>query len=168
MKNLFKVIKEIWTVDELKKRIIYTLSLILVYRIGSYIVLPGIDVEQLNASGGADNSILNLINMFAGGAFSRASIMALGIMPYISASIVMQLLGMAVPTFQRLQREGESGRKKINLKGIVDEALNDCSCIEKVLVVNRINAKINMKIKPYIFFIILRGVLLPGAPDPVT
>ena len=114
MKNLFKVIKEIWTVDELKKRIIYTLSLILVYRIGSYIVLPGIDVEQLNASGGADNSILNLINMFAGGAFSRASIMALGIMPYISASIVMQLLGMAVPTFQRLQREGESGRKKIN------------------------------------------------------
>ena len=114
MKNLFKVIKEIWTVDELKKRITYTLLLILVYRIGSYIVLPGIDVEQLNASGGGDNSILNLINMFAGGAFSRASIMALGIMPYISASIVMQLLGMAVPTFQRLQREGESGRKKIN------------------------------------------------------
>ena len=70
MKNLFKVIKEIWTVDELKKRITYTLLLILVYRIGSYIVLPGIDVEQLNASGGGDNSILNLINMFAGGAFS--------------------------------------------------------------------------------------------------
>ena len=114
MKNLIKTIKEIWAVDELKKRIIYTLTLILVYRIGSYIVLPGIDADKLASAAGGDNSILNLINMFAGGAFSRASIMALGIMPYISASIVMQLLGMAVPTFQRLQREGESGRKKIN------------------------------------------------------
>ena len=114
MKNLIKTIKEIWAVDELKKRILYTLTLILVYRIGSYIVLPGIDADKLASASGGDNSILNLINMFAGGAFSRASIMALGIMPYISASIVMQLLGMAVPTFQRLQREGESGRKKIN------------------------------------------------------
>ncbi len=114
MKNLIKTIKEIWAVDELKKRILYTLTLILVYRIGSYIVLPGIDADKLASASGGDNSILNLINMFAGGAFSRASIMALGIIPYISASIVMQLLGMAVPTFQRLQREGESGRKKIN------------------------------------------------------
>ena len=114
MKNLIKTIKEIWAVDELRKRILYTLALILVYRIGSYIVLPGIDADRLSSAAGSDNSILNLINMFAGGAFSRASIMALGIMPYISASIVMQLLGMAVPTFQRLQREGESGRKKIN------------------------------------------------------
>ena len=114
MKNLIKTIKEIWAVDELRKRILYTLTLILVYRIGSYIVLPGIDADRLSSAAGSDNSILNLINMFAGGAFSRASIMALGIMPYISASIVMQLLGMAVPTFQRLQREGESGRKKIN------------------------------------------------------
>jgi preprotein translocase subunit SecY len=112
MKNLIKTIKEIWAVDELRKRILYTLTLILVYRIGSYIVLPGIDADKLASAAGSDNSILNLINMFAGGAFSRASIMALGIMPYISASIVMQLLGMAVPTFQRLQREGESGRKK--------------------------------------------------------
>ena len=85
----------------------------MVYRIGSYIVLPGIDDTLLASKGGGDNSTLNLINMFAGGAFNRASIMALGIMPYISASIVMQLLGMAVPTFQRLQREGESGRKKL-------------------------------------------------------
>ena len=112
MKNLIKTIKEIWAVEELRKRIIYTLGLVLVYRIGSFIVLPGIDAERLASSAAGDNSILNLINMFAGGAFSRASIMALGIMPYISASIVMQLLGMAVPTFQRLQREGESGRKK--------------------------------------------------------
>jgi preprotein translocase subunit SecY len=114
MKNLIKTLKEIWAVDELKKRILYTLGLVLVYRIGSFIVLPGIDADRLASSVSGDNSILNLINMFAGGAFSRASIMALGIMPYISASIVMQLLGMAVPTFQRLQREGESGRKKIN------------------------------------------------------
>ena len=114
MKNLIKTLKEIWAVEELRKRIIYTLALVLVYRIGSFIVLPGIDAERLASSTAGDNSILNLINMFAGGAFSRASIMALGIMPYISASIVMQLLGMAVPTFQRLQREGESGRKKIN------------------------------------------------------
>ena len=114
MKNLIKTIKEIWAVEELRKRIMYTLALVLVYRIGSFIVLPGIDAERLASSTAGDNSILNLINMFAGGAFSRASIMALGIMPYISASIVMQLLGMAVPTFQRLQREGESGRKKIN------------------------------------------------------
>ena len=114
MKNLIKTLKEIWAVDELRKRILYTLALILVYRIGSFIVLPGINTERLASAASGDNSILNLINMFAGGAFSRASIMALGIMPYISASIVMQLLGMAVPTFQRLQREGESGRKKIN------------------------------------------------------
>jgi preprotein translocase subunit SecY len=114
MKNLIKTLKEIWAVGELKKRILYTLGLVLVYRIGSFIVLPGIDADRLASSTSGDNSILNLINMFAGGAFSRASIMALGIMPYISASIVMQLLGMAVPTFQRLQREGESGRKKIN------------------------------------------------------
>ena len=114
MKNLIKTLKEIWAVEELRKRIIYTFGLVLVYRIGSFMVLPGIDTERLASSAAGDNSILNLINMFAGGAFSRASIMALGIMPYISASIVMQLLGMAVPTFQRLQREGESGRKKIN------------------------------------------------------
>ena len=114
MKNLIKTLKEIWAVDELRKRILYTLALVLVYRIGSFIVLPGINTERLASAASGDNSILNLINMFAGGAFSRASIMALGIMPYISASIVMQLLGMAVPTFQRLQREGESGRKKIN------------------------------------------------------
>ena len=113
MKGLITTLKQIWAVEELRKRILYTLLLILVYRIGSFIVLPGINAEALNSTS-SKGGILSLINMFAGGAFSRASIMALGIMPYISASIVMQLLGMAVPTFQRLQREGESGRKKIN------------------------------------------------------
>jgi len=113
MKGLITTLKHIWAVEELKKRIIYTLGLILVYRIGSFIVLPGVDTAVLNSQA-ADGGILSLINMFAGGAFSRASVMALGIMPYISASIVMQLLGMAVPVVQKLQKEGESGRKKIN------------------------------------------------------
>lgn len=113
MKGLITTLKHIWAVEELRKRILYTLGLILVYRVGSYIVLPGVNADALNtpSQGGG---ILSIINMFAGGAFSRASVMALGIMPYISASIVMQLLGMAVPAFQKLQREGESGRKKIN------------------------------------------------------
>ena len=113
MKGLITTLKHIWAVEELRKRIIYTLGLILVYRIGSFIVLPGVDTAALNSQA-ADGGILSLINMFAGGAFSRASVMALGIMPYISASIVMQLLGMAVPVVQKLQKEGESGRKKIN------------------------------------------------------
>ena len=113
MKGLITTLKHIWAVEELRKRIIYTLGLILVYRIGSFIVIPGVDTAALNSQA-ADGGILSLINMFAGGAFSRASVMALGIMPYISASIVMQLLGMAVPVVQKLQKEGESGRKKIN------------------------------------------------------
>ncbi len=113
MKGLITTLKHIWAVEELRKRIIYTLGLILVYRIGSFIVLPGVDTAVLNSQA-ADGGILSLINMFAGGAFSRASVMALGIMPYISASIVMQLLGMAVPVVQKLQKDGESGRKKIN------------------------------------------------------
>ncbi len=114
MKDFFKTLKNIWSVEELKKRIIYTLLLVLVYRIGSYIVIPGIDTEQLMSGNDSNEGILGLINIFAGGAFGRASIMTLGIMPYISASIVMQLLGMAVPAVQKMQKEGESGRKKIN------------------------------------------------------
>lgn len=114
MKEFLKTIKNIWSVEELKKRIIYTLLLILVYRIGSYLILPGINPKMLMANGGADSGILGLINIFAGGAFGRVSVMSLGIMPYISASIVMQLLGLAVPAVQKMQREGESGRKKLN------------------------------------------------------
>jgi preprotein translocase subunit SecY len=113
MKDFFKTIKNIWSVEELKKRIIYTLLLVLVYRIGSYIVIPGIDTDRLMSGNNSNEGILGLINIFAGGAFGRASIMTLGIMPYISASIVMQLLGMAVPAVQKMQKEGESGRKKI-------------------------------------------------------
>ena len=113
MKKFIETIKNIWKVEELRNRIGLTLGLILIYRLGSFIVLPGINQEAL-ASGGPATGLASLLDLFAGGAFSKASIMALGIMPYISASIIMQLLGMAVPAVQKLQKEGESGRRKIN------------------------------------------------------
>ena len=108
-------IKNIWKIEDLRKRIITTILLVLVYRAGTYVVLPGIDPQALTqlraqTSGG----LMQLLDMFSGGAFSNASIFALGIMPYITASIVIQLLGMAIPYFQKLQREGESGRRKLN------------------------------------------------------
>jgi preprotein translocase subunit SecY len=114
--NLFKTLKNIWSIEELKKKILYTLLLILVYRVGTHIVLPGIDPNALSklAENQKNNGILSMINMFAGGAFSQASIFALGIMPYISASIFMQLMTVLVPQFQKMQKEGDSGRKKIN------------------------------------------------------
>ena len=115
MKRLIQTIRNIYKIEELRKRIIYTLGIILIYRLGSYIVLPGVDPNQLaNLQNQTSGGLLGLLNMFSGGAFSNASIFALGIMPYISASIVVQLLGMAIPYFQKLQKEGESGRKKIN------------------------------------------------------
>lgn len=115
MKRLIETIKNIYRIEDLRKRIIYTLGIILIYRVGSYVVLPGIDPNMLGAlQRQTDDGLLGLLNMFSGGAFANASIFALGIMPYISASIVIQLLGMAIPYFQKLQKEGESGRKKIN------------------------------------------------------
>lgn len=115
MKKLFETLRNINKIEELRKRILYTLAIILIYRLGSYIVIPGVDPNMLaNLQNQASGGLLGLLNMFSGGAFSNASIFALGIMPYISASIVIQLLGMAIPYFQRLQREGESGRRKIN------------------------------------------------------
>lgn len=114
MKNFINTIKNIYQIEELRNRILTTLGLILIYRIGTYIVLPGIDptaLEDLAAQG--SDGILGIVNLFAGGAFSRASVFALGIMPYISASIAVQLLTVAVPYFQKLQKEGESGRKTI-------------------------------------------------------
>ena len=116
MKNFITTLKNIWKIDELKNRIIFTLGILLVYRIGSFIVLPGVMPEALEAAAGQQggNDLLGLINVFTGGAFNNAAIFALGIMPYITASIIIQLMGFAVPYFQRLQqREGESGRKKI-------------------------------------------------------
>ena len=115
MKKFIETIKNIWSIEDLRNRILTTLLLTLVYRVGSYIVLPGIDANALHQfSEKSNQGILGLFNMFAGGSFSRASIFALGIMPYISASIAIQLLTIAVPYFQKLQKEGESGRKKIN------------------------------------------------------
>ena len=115
MKRFLQTIQNIWRIEDLRIRIINTLAFILVYRIGSYILLPGVDGDKLSDLAATGNSgIFGLINVFAGGAFSRAAIFALGIMPYISASIVVQLLGMAVPYFQKMQKEGESGRRKIN------------------------------------------------------
>lgn len=113
MKKFLETLRNIWKIEDLRKRILTTLSLILIYRVGSYVILPGVDPDALS-SGGAAGGLVGLIDIFAGGAFSRASIFALGIMPYISASIIMQLAGIALPAIQKLQREGESGRNKIN------------------------------------------------------
>jgi len=115
MNRLIQTIRNIFKIEELRNRILTTLLFIFIYRLGSFVVLPGIDPKRLEALAQLGNSgLFGLFNMFAGGAFSRASIFALGIMPYISASIVVQLLGMAIPYFQKLQKEGESGRRKIN------------------------------------------------------
>jgi len=115
MKAFFETIKNISKIEDLRQRILYTIGIILIYRLGSYVVLPGIDPSQLGAlKKQTSEGLMGLLDMFSGGAFHNASIFALGIMPYISASIVVQLLGIAIPYFQRLQKEGESGRRKMN------------------------------------------------------
>lgn len=114
MKRFIQNIQNIWKVEELRKRILLTLGLILVYRVGSFIIIPGVDYYALASKQSSQNTLETLLSLFSGGGFSNASIMALGIMPYISASIIMQLLGMAVPAVQKMQNEGESGRKQIN------------------------------------------------------
>lgn len=118
MKRLIDTLKNIWKIKELRNRILFTLALLLVFRFGSFVVLPGVDPAVLKASIASSsnpNDLLGIINLFTGGAFNNASIFALGIMPYITASIIIQLLGFAVPYFQRLQsKEGESGRKKLS------------------------------------------------------
>lgn len=115
MKKFIDTVKAIWSIEELRKKIIFTLGLIIVYRFGAQVSLPGIDPTQLEnlQQQTSSNTLLDLLNQFTGGAFSKASIFALGIMPYISASIVVQLMGIAVPYLQKLQKAGESGRKKI-------------------------------------------------------
>ena len=113
--KFINTLKNIWKIEELKNRILVTLGLLLVYRFGAQVVLPGVDASQLsNLANQTDGGLLGLLNAFTGGAFSNASVFALGIMPYISASIVVQLMGIAVPYLQKLQKEGESGRRKIN------------------------------------------------------
>jgi len=115
MKKFIETLSNIWRIEELRRRIILTLGLLLVYRFGAQIVLPGIDTTQLaELSSQTESGILGILNAFTGGAFANASVFALGIMPYISASIVVQLMGIAIPYLQKLQKEGESGRKTIN------------------------------------------------------
>lgn len=115
MKKFIETIKNIFKIEELRKRIVYTILLLIVYRLGCFVVVPGIDPTQLAAlEAQTSEGLMGLLNMFSGGAFGNASIFALGVMPYISASIVIQLLGMMIPYFQKLQREGESGRRKMN------------------------------------------------------
>jgi len=115
MKKFIETLKNIYKIEDLRSRLGITLFLLLIYRLGSYVSLPGVDPAQLSQlQNQTSEGLLGLLDMFSGGAFSKASIFALGIMPYISASIVIQLLGIAVPYFQRLQKEGESGRRKIN------------------------------------------------------
>ncbi len=115
MKKFLTTLKNIWSIEELRNKITFTLLLLFIYRIGSYIVLPGIDPNKLsNLHNSASSGMLGLLDAFVGGAFSKASILALGIMPYISASIFMQLMTILVPQMAKVQKEGESGRKKIN------------------------------------------------------
>ncbi len=115
MKKIIETVKNIWRIEDLRTRILITLLFVAIYRFGSFVVLPGIDprrLQQLQAQ--TSEGLMSLLNMFSGGAFSNASIFALGIMPYITASIVIQLLAVTVPYFQKMQREGESGRRKIS------------------------------------------------------
>ncbi len=114
--RFIQTIKNIWTIEELRKRLLITFMLVFVYRLGCYVVLPGIHPDDLDALANftSGSGLMQLLDMFSGGAFSQASIFALGIMPYITASIVIQLLGMVLPSFQKMQREGESGRQKLN------------------------------------------------------
>ena len=113
--KFIETIKNVWKIEELRNRIIFTLGLLLVYRFGAQVVLPGIDASQLARLQGQadDGGLIVLLNAFTGGAFATASVFALGIMPYISASIVVQLMGIAIPYLQKLQKEGASGQKKI-------------------------------------------------------
>ncbi len=116
MKKFVTTLKNIWSIEELRNKIVFTLVLLFIYRLGSFIVLPGIDPNKLSAlhASTSNNGMLGLLDAFVGGAFSKASIFALGIMPYISASIFMQLVTILVPQMAKVQKEGESGRKKIN------------------------------------------------------
>ena len=111
-----ETLKNIWTIQELRQRLLVTVLLVFIYRLGCYVVLPGISPDAIDALQNFTNrsGLMQLLDMFSGSAFSQASIFALGIMPYITASIVIQLCGMILPSFQKLQREGESGRQKLN------------------------------------------------------
>jgi len=115
MASLAENLRNIWKIEDLRNRILYTLGLLIVYRLGAQVTMPGVDASRLAEINQAQdpNNIFGFIDLFVGGAFSAAGIFALGIMPYITASIIIQLMGAVVPYFQKLQREGEEGRQKI-------------------------------------------------------
>src|SRR5690625_327437 len=112
--SLIENFRNIFKIEDLRDRILYVVGILLVYRIGSYVTMPGVDANMLTRQAGDASSLLGLFDLFVGGAFSRAGVFALGIMPYITAAIIIQLMGAVVPYFQKLQREGEDGRRKIN------------------------------------------------------
>lgn len=115
MNGFIQKVQDIWAIEELRTRILITMGFLAVYRFGSFVILPGIDTLALqNAVGSGNGGLIDLLNTFTGGAFYQAAVFALGIMPYISASIIVQLLGFAVPYFQKLQKDGENGQRKIN------------------------------------------------------
>ena len=158
MKKLFTTLSNIWKIQELKERIVFTLVILLVYRFVSHVVLPGVDATALGDN--QKSGILGLLDMFAGGSFSRVSILALGVMPYISASIVVQLLGIAVPSFQKMQKEGESGRNKLNQ--ITRYLTVVITAVQAVGYVKTQVPKEAILIDPTLFFVLSTFVLSAG------
>jgi preprotein translocase subunit SecY len=162
MKRFIETLKNIWTITELREKILLTLGLLLIYRLGSNVVLPGIDtdsLEQLRQQ--ADGGLLGILNAFTGGAFANASILALGIMPYISASIVIQLLGMAVPTIQKMQKEGESGRRKLNqITRLLTIAITGAQA--PGYIANLMSQQVQTTVDPYMFWVTSIIVLTAG------
>lgn len=162
MKRFIETLKNIWKIEELKQKILLTLGLLLVYRLGSNVVLPGIDPGSLTALRDQSGSgLLGILNAFTGGAFANASILALGIMPYISASIVIQLLGMAVPSVQKMQKEGESGRRKLNqITRFLTIAITAAQA--PGYIANLINQQVGITMDPGMFWILGIVVLTAG------
>ena len=135
MLKFIETLKNIWTIDELKNRIFLTLFFLIIYRLAAQVVLPGVDyniIADAQIAGGG--GLLGLLNAFTGGAFANASVVALGIMPYISASIVVQLMGVALPYLQKLQKEGESGRKKNYSNYTLVDYCNMCCTSPSILI----------------------------------
>ncbi len=162
MKRFIETLKNIWKIEELREKILLTLGLLFIYRLGSNVVLPGIDPDSLTQlQNQADGGILGILNAFTGGAFANASILALGIMPYISASIVIQLLGMAVPSIQKMQKEGESGRRKINqITRFLTIAITAAQA--PGYIANLMSQNVQLTISPSLFWIMSIIVLTAG------
>lgn len=162
MKRFIETIKNIWSITELREKILLTLGLLFIYRLGSNVVLPGIDPSSLtDLQSQSEGGLLGILDAFTGGAFSNASILALGIMPYISASIVIQLMGMAVPTIQKMQKEGESGRRKLNqITRLLTIAITAAQA--PGYIANLMSQNVGLTIAPNLFWITAIIVLVAG------